>query len=598
MPTSLGLIAGPPAVSHAPAASRPHEKGRFVSSSPRHRSATPGRHRQVRRQPVAIAAAVTAITAGSIAIAVDSGPARAAASPCSAMTTTIHSSLGPAGSQLLTSSGSESSTAAIKSGYSSKGTTSFLASAKKSSGLVAVVRLKKAKANDFLYTTSSGEAKSAVSKNGYVQEKIAFYAAAKPTTCEVAVQRYRKGAQHRYGVAADGARLRAAGWHYEGVSWYARLAATPVPPPSSPSTPSSSPSSSASAPSAPHSSTPPSTSPSQTSSTPSPVSSSVPPPSQPSQPGGASTPLPLTQQLYVATKNRNDIAAFGAAAAGSDSQRLLWQLANTQIATWLGGASSDAAMVDGIVSAASAVHQTPAFVLYAIPHRDGCGPYSKGGMASQAAYQAWVDSIHSAIRGRPAIVIIEPDAIGYGCLPTELQAERIAELQYDINKFASATNPNIVAYLHAGSSGISPTNMANALNRVGIAKIRGFAVNVASYDSTASETVYGRAIGKALGTDQPFVIDTSRNGLGRQPGADSSCNPPVQAVGTRPTTRTGLANVDALLWLHTSGGSDGQCHPGDPGAGTFVPAWATQYVQSAIDRGIIHEYPLGQYATS
>ena len=156
----------------------------------------------------------------------------------------------------------------------------------------------------------------------------------------------------------------------------------------------------------------------------------------------------------------------------------------------------------------------------------------------------------------------------------------------------------MAAYLHAGSSGVNPADMARALQLVGVANIRGFAVNVSSYDSTASETRYGDAVDAAMGTDQPFVIDTGRNGAGRQSGSDSSCNPSVQMPGPRPSTATGIANVDAFLWVHTTGGSDGQCHSGDPSAGTFVAAWAEKYVQNAINAGLMVEYPLGQYAAS
>ncbi len=205
-------------------------------------------------------------------------------------------------------------------------------------------------------------------------------------------------------------------------------------------------------------------------------------------------------------------------------------------------------------------------------------------------------SIRNAIADKPAIVIIEPDAIGFGACPPAQRATRIDELRFDLHTFASATSPNIAAYLHAGSAGTNPTYMASALSQVGIGMIRGFALNVSGYDTTPSEVAYGRAIDAALGRSQPFVIDTSRNGVGRM--GHGSCNPPAQATGTRPTTNPGIAGVDALLWLHTPGGSDGQCHPGDPGAGTFVTAWAIRDVRAAIERKIIVKYPEGVLARS
>jgi endoglucanase len=75
-----------------------------------------------------------------------------------------------------------------------------------------------------------------------------------------------------------------------------------------------------------------------------------------------------------------------------------------------------------------------------------------------------------------------------------------------------------------------------------------------------------------------FVIDTGRNGAGpldaahfadapfAQPesvlrglAAGSWCNPPGVGLGARPTTDTGVALLDAYLWIKTVGESDGSC---------------------------------------
>jgi endoglucanase len=75
-----------------------------------------------------------------------------------------------------------------------------------------------------------------------------------------------------------------------------------------------------------------------------------------------------------------------------------------------------------------------------------------------------------------------------------------------------------------------------------------------------------------------FVIDTGRNGTGpldaahyadapfAQPepvlrglAAGSWCNPPGVGLGARPTTDTGVALLDAYLWIKTVGESDGSC---------------------------------------
>ena len=77
-----------------------------------------------------------------------------------------------------------------------------------------------------------------------------------------------------------------------------------------------------------------------------------------------------------------------------------------------------------------------------------------------------------------------------------------------------------------------------------------------------------------------FVVDTSRNGQGAwtpPPGKYAGdpqnwCNPPNRGVGVRPTAATGVALVDAYLYVKTIGESDGQCNRSIPG-GTIDPEY-------------------------
>jgi endoglucanase len=84
-----------------------------------------------------------------------------------------------------------------------------------------------------------------------------------------------------------------------------------------------------------------------------------------------------------------------------------------------------------------------------------------------------------------------------------------------------------------------------------------------------------------MGTAVPsthFVIDTSRNGQGpfnaasygnppyNQPASVIAtlnnggwCNPPARGLGVSPTVSTGIALLDAYLWVKTPGQSDGTC---------------------------------------
>lgn len=99
-----------------------------------------------------------------------------------------------------------------------------------------------------------------------------------------------------------------------------------------------------------------------------------------------------------------------------------------------------------------------------------------------------------------------------------------------------------------------------------------------------------------------FVVDTSRNGRGAWTPAAGKytgdpqtwCNPPSRGVGVRPTADTGVALVDAYLYVKTIGESDGQCNRGiaggtidpeygsvDPAAGVWWPAQALTLAKNA-----------------
>ncbi|WP_249161718.1 glycoside hydrolase family 6 protein [Actinospica acidithermotolerans] len=143
---------------------------------------------------------------------------------------------------------------------------------------------------------------------------------------------------------------------------------------------------------------------------------------------------------------------------------------------------------------------------------------------------------------------------------------------------------------------------------------------------------YQQNMGGAVASTH-FVVDTSRNGQGpnsmqvyaaapyNQPAsvvstlfAGNWCNPTDAGLGVRPTANTGIALLDAYLWIKTPGQSDGQCdaaggvrawdytaytQPGwpttsadqsvfdplwgvdDPAAGAWFPQQALQLVQKA-----------------
>lgn len=114
-----------------------------------------------------------------------------------------------------------------------------------------------------------------------------------------------------------------------------------------------------------------------------------------------------------------------------------------------------------------------------------------------------------------------------------------------------------------------------------------------------------------MGTAVPtthFLIDTSRNGQGvlntavyaaspyNQPASVITtlsggdwCNPPGRGLGVRPTANTGVALLDAFLWVKTPGESDGTCDAaGGARAWDYLdyslPGWPTDTAgQSVFD---------------
>jgi endoglucanase len=215
-------------------------------------------------------------------------------------------------------------------------------------------------------------------------------------------------------------------------------------------------------------------------------------------------------------------------------------------------------------------------VAYAIPARD-CSGYSSGGLGSPSAYRAWVDQLALGLGSARALVVVEPDALAQlTCLPEALRAERLEMLRYAVTRLSRESTRT---YLDAGHSRWIPAaEMASRLRAAGVARARGFSLNVSNFHETPEQLTYGRAV--AASVAKPFVVDTSRNGVGR--GTEGWCNPPGRALGTPPTTTTGQAQVDAFLWVKTPGRSDGQCERDEPSAGTFWPDYAVGLAERAL----------------
>jgi endoglucanase len=302
----------------------------------------------------------------------------------------------------------------------------------------------------------------------------------------------------------------------------------------------------------------------------------TPPPPPPPPPPGGTNPLAAAPFWVDPNSNARKQADAWRASRPADAAQMDRVAAQPQ-AVWFGDWNTDvraavAAMTQTIVAAGA----LPVYVAYNIPVRD-CNSYSAGGATSAAAYRAWIRAFATGLGNVRAVVILEPDALaGINCLSTTLRDER-SDLIADAVQVLRAQGSAV--YVDAGhSSWISASEMANRLRRAGVDNANGFSLNISNFQATANLVTYGNTLSSLLG-DKHYVLDTSRNGLG--PTADNQwCNPDGRALGNGPSAWTGLARVDAFLWIKRPGESDGTCN-GGPRAGTWWAEYALGLAQRA-----------------
>lgn len=248
---------------------------------------------------------------------------------------------------------------------------------------------------------------------------------------------------------------------------------------------------------------------------------------------------------------------------------LIEKIGKTPTGIWLGEWSGDIrTATSNVMKASKSQGQMPTFIAYNIPGRD-CGLYSAGGANGSDAYKAWISGLAAGIGSAKAAVILEPDALpGIDCLSEQGKADRYALINFAVDKLQA--NGNTTVYLDAGNyTWQNTTTMTERLNKAGVAKARGFSLNVSGYNPTAETVNYGNDLANKLG-GKHYVVDTSRNGNG---GNGEWCNPSGRKLGIYPTALTGHSAADAFLWLKAPGESDGTCN-GGPSAGTFWTEYA------------------------
>jgi endoglucanase len=282
-------------------------------------------------------------------------------------------------------------------------------------------------------------------------------------------------------------------------------------------------------------------------------------------------PVSATNGFYVDPANP---AAQWAAANPADGRAsaIASAIGAKPQADWFGAWSTDIGENTGAyVGAAAAKDKLPVLVAYNIPNLDICASGAGHGAASDSAYDTWIAAFAGGIASRPALVILEPDAVAdESCMSASQISDRDGLLNNAITQFTNQA-PDTWVYLDAGNPGwLAPSTMAAYLNAAGLAHAHGFSLNVSNFYTTARDVTYGNAINADLSADygytKPFVIDTSRN----TNGSDGEwCNPDGAKLGS--TDQVG-GGAEMLLWIKTPGESDGNCGTGSgTTAGQFVP---------------------------
>lgn len=294
-----------------------------------------------------------------------------------------------------------------------------------------------------------------------------------------------------------------------------------------------------------------------------------PPPVEPPPPAPFN-PYTATKGLYVRTDS-------SPARLGDETVKA--QIGSKPIAKWFGPTRLIEADVDALVSLAAAKQQLPVLVTYAIPNRDA-GGQSRGGYGSTDEYLAWARGFAAGIGDRPAIVIVEPDAILHGGV---WDSERVRALGGIIDAI-HAVCPKTWIYLDTTDGRWNPPSMfAARFKQVWEprkAKIRGYSVNISNHHTETVLREFDRLM-QVAGINLPFVYDASRNG--KDMGNADWCNPPGRKLGVAPIAAGNpLASIgcDAALWIKVPGESDGNC-----GVYPTVPsgAFSNEIARNLID---------------
>jgi endoglucanase len=241
--------------------------------------------------------------------------------------------------------------------------------------------------------------------------------------------------------------------------------------------------------------------------------------------------------------------------------------------------------------------------------------YTAGGEAEDARTRRWYDQFAAGLGDARVVIGFEPDSLGtLDCLAFSRRKARLDLLRYGVDVFSKL--PNATVYLEAGASDWEPAaRTAKQLNYIGIAKVRGFMLNVTHKDWTAANVKHGAELSRLTG-GKHFIVNTSENGRGpvhyrrwisrKDPKVwrrvNVWCHAQKRGLGPAPTTSPSLRPdlVDAYLYVNRPGYSAGSCNGGPLPIGSW---WADRALDLARHstswlrepRGYVNGWPRGKY---
>lgn len=295
------------------------------------------------------------------------------------------------------------------------------------------------------------------------------------------------------------------------------------------------------------------------------------------------------------TREVTQLTEMFRSSGNATSENLLRKISDQPGTTWLIGPSDsdplaqrDIDAVERTSKAAFEQGKVVTYQLYAIPRRDACADYSKGGFSNAAQYADWISRIVGALKGE-AIFFVEADAIAQtvmnNCQSRSEVIERYAILASAI-KSLHTSDYVLATYLDAGHPEWinDPADLVEPLKASGIDEARGITVNVSNFVETPAIVAWSADLIELLGGGKKIVVDTSRNGQGSPPSSVTGdrrwCNPAGRGIGEAPTT-TGLNPlIDAYVYIKNIGESDGNCF-GNPAAGVFSLDLALELAKNA-----------------